>query len=357
MLLFQFFLRWLRQSRRAGWCGRRRPLLAVLLILNLPLAVAAGDPEDPVTGLDWRPEGSGRGAAWGWSNSWGNWGSGAPSPPYFNCNRPGENAANCGLRSGEDPDKTPFLQEVVSFNGRSYYHVIVGLPGQDFAQEAFIGTGGGSFLWGDSGSGGQGSCMCSWSNTRGMSGNGWDPLNSNSSFSGNGTGNPTQVVMRQIVRSAEMQQEFLKDRLAYKPQISQSVTTPDVRTNFVVDMRSIDYASSSTPVDMINTVIFSDPSLPEFDIKATASTADVEVAAGRYTYRGNVGGGWGGWGGWPGWSGGGGSVSSAYLYEDGAPAPLAADWSQFYDPLQNGGRPAAGNVGKDIPSGGGFPFF
>lgn len=48
-----------------------------------------------------------------------------------------------------------------------------------------------------------------------MSGNGWDPLNSKRSRSGNDTGNPTQVI-RQIARSADMQQVFLKNRLEQK---------------------------------------------------------------------------------------------------------------------------------------------
>ena len=51
----------------------------------------------------------------------------------------------CGLDSGTDPDKTPFLQELVNDGGKTYYHLIIGLPKQAFVQETFISTGGGSF--------------------------------------------------------------------------------------------------------------------------------------------------------------------------------------------------------------------
>lgn len=335
----------------------RRSLSVLLLIFTnlITFTSQAGDPEDPVTGLDWKPESSTGSGTWGWSNSWGSWGSGTPNPPYFNCNRPNETSANCGLGNAADPDTTPFLQEVINHNGRSYYHIIVGLPDQNFAQEIFIGTGGNSFSWGDSASGGETSCKCSWRDTAGMSGNGWDPLNSSNPRTGNETGNPTQVVMRQIVRSADMQQEFLKNRLEQKPIISQTTITPDAQMNFVVDMRNSDYATQSTPATMVNSILFSDPELPSFDINLNAPNAN--ITAGRFTYLGSTGGGGGGWGGWGGWGGGGGSTPN-YTYSDGGIEPSTVNWNQFYDPTQNNNRTAAGNIGKGLPSGGGgFPRF
>ena len=55
------------------------------------------------------------------------------------CNMPGQTNVNCSSFYAQ-PDSTPFLQERVQdpATGKLYYHVVVGQPGDGFAQEFFI---------------------------------------------------------------------------------------------------------------------------------------------------------------------------------------------------------------------------
>lgn len=80
-------------------------LVTVWLALASPLQASH---LESATGLDFQREvNSGSSGGFGSSGSFGGFGS--FGSPHFNCNRPGETAANCGLGSGADPDKTPFL--------------------------------------------------------------------------------------------------------------------------------------------------------------------------------------------------------------------------------------------------------
>lgn len=116
----------------------KHPLLSRWLFtaaLGAP-TLQAGHLEGPA-GLDFQREvTTGATGGFGSSGSFGSFGS--FGTPHFNCNRPGETAANCGLGAGIDPDTTPFLQELVNDGGRTYYHMIIGLPGQAFVQETFM---------------------------------------------------------------------------------------------------------------------------------------------------------------------------------------------------------------------------
>lgn len=95
-------------------------------------------------------------------------------------------------------------------------------------------------------------------------GNGCDPLgyyNSNgdgtalgianfqdSRWTGNGTGNPTRVIMRQVDKSASgAYQEFLKDRIDRKPLIYQSISDPveGYEAIFQMDMRNRTYSDTT----------------------------------------------------------------------------------------------------------------
>ena len=275
---------------------------------------AQASPLEGPTGLDFQRENSGStggfGSSGSFSGSFGSFGT-----PHFNCNRPGETSANCGLGSGTDPDKTPFLQELVNDGGRTYYHMIIGLPGQAFIQETFISTGGNLFSGADSASGGRTSCRCSWGNPEGMAGSGWDPLRNNAqSFTGIATGDPTQSLIRQVINSPSMSQEFLKDKFALKPKITQDLSTNELAVHFVVNMNNSNYSTNSTAGTVTNTLTFTDPAaLGNFN-SATDPTPGARVTAGRYTYvagsgSGGFGGGWGGWD-----SGGGSSTATTYTF-------------------------------------------
>ena len=264
----------------------KHSLLACWLFMGgLALAptVQASHLEGP-TGLDFQREvSSGSSGGFGSSGSFGSFGS--FGTPHFNCNRPGETSANCGLGSGTDPDKTPFLQELVNDGGRTYYHMIIGLPGQAFVQETFISTGGSSFSGADSASGGRTSCMCSWGNPEGMAGSGWDPLRHNAqSFTGIATGDPTQNLIRQVINSPGMTQEFLKDKFALKPKITQDLSTNELAVHFVVNMNNSNYSTNSTAGTITSTVTFTDPqeaALGNFNSATPGATPGAHVTAGR----------------------------------------------------------------------------
>ena len=310
----------------------KRPLMGVLMAVSMPLGA-----EFP---LNFTPIGnSGGGGGWG-----GGWGAGGGSfDSSLSCNRPGETSEKCGLLAGSDPDQTPFLQELVNEGGRTYFHLIIGLPGQGFVQEVFIGTGGSSFGSGaNSASGGQSSCMCSYGDPQGMAGNGWDPLRVNAqSFTGNATGNPTQVLIRQLINAPEITQEFLKDKYALKPKITQDMVTAELATRFVADMRNSNYSADSTPATVINTLTFTDPFLAMGNFNSAIDvTSSAYVTAGRYKYV----------------SGGGsfGGAAPTYSYVGGSFNAVATNWESFRDTSQNYNLPKAGNSGKGIGGGGGW---
>lgn len=169
--------------------------LSACLLLAASLQIAGAAP--PV--LNWTRQGTAGGNA------------------FMDCNRTGsvaggncETNGNAGFGQGAtDPDKAPFLQETVVFDGITYFHVIVGTRGEPtvgdgntFAQEVYIQVQSGT------------DCDPTWATApcslsggrRGDNGNyqvnsgvGWDPLSSDSTFSGNGSGNPKAVIMKQVL--------------------------------------------------------------------------------------------------------------------------------------------------------------
>lgn len=275
----------------------------------------------------------------------------------ISCNRPGFSSNNCntdfevhlpGIEHNEiDRDRTPFLQEMVSDEaGNRYYHLIIGLPTDAFAQEAYIRAQpssecGGQWSSGKmecSASGGaRGNINASWDDTQLVATtNGWDPLSSNAAVTGNGTGDPTRMIARQIIKAPDMTQEFLKDKYAFKPKISQNISADEVTAQFVLDMSNSDYlasttADNATPGTIINKVTFTDPAVPgNFD--ATASTADFKTAkaaathitGGLFTYD----------------TGNGGEANpfsfGTYTYaENGGANSNDLDWNAFRNPEEN----------------------
>jgi len=150
----------------------------------------------------------------------------------IDCNRGGVEL-RCAF-GGSDvsyTDPTPYLQEVVYINGVRYYHSIIGDAESDFSQEVYIEASGCCYQasrWYDP-------FPRSASNSRGGSAN------------GSGSGNPTRVVMTNMVKDEELTQWFIKDSLQFKPLITQSVVNADVRMDFQIDMRMIDYGTIDTP--------------------------------------------------------------------------------------------------------------
>lgn len=282
---------------------------------------------------------------------------------YINCNRPdsptgfgdaGACAGVVGGFNGYDPDRTPFLQETVTEGGVTYWHLIIGLNDSSaFAQEVFIrlqpGTDCGqghtgvrcsysAGLLGDSG--GMGSTIQS------TSGNGWDPLRTDKNFTGNDSGDPTKMIMRQVINDTAngLTQEFLKAFYALKPKISQTVSDANFTSTFIQDMSNSDYLASTTADNNNRGIITNSVTLigayatvqGNFDNTATKFTFDtangtgsnaIQVnTGGRYTFAPGTG-----------WN----ATSTVfnegvYTYNEGEVVDISTlDWNAFRNPADN----------------------
>jgi len=255
---------------------------------------------------------------------------------YMNC--AGGGGAGWGGSSGND-DGTPFLQETLDLNGQRYFHLIVGDHTTDsMAQEVFIQVSPGNnskdgITFSDS--------LCNnCSESRQFSAG--DALNSNSNFNGNGGGNPSRVMMQQMVKDGSYQGQFLKDSFTQKPLINSTVSTPDMISTVILDMRGSDY-SQITPIGLSNVTITQTMLGPDkfgtsgnFDIQTQGQ--HVDVTAGGFTYTPG-----------PSSSGGGGGV---YTYFEGTGFnPLNFDYAAYCDPSQNAAATGSGR------GGGGFGGF
>ncbi|NOY72779.1 MAG: hypothetical protein GXP14_10440 [Gammaproteobacteria bacterium] len=278
---------------------------------------------------------------------------------------------NCGIGLGielPDPDTTPFYQGVVTVDGKSYWHTIVGDPSGGFAMESYIERAGFGAL--TSFSGGRPGTFSAFS-LEGRSGNGWDPLGVDPArgvdFTGNGSGDPTKAVIRQVMGdgtwdeqtstwscdSGEFCSEFLKDQLVFKPVISQTINDvagdgTTMQAQFQLDMSNITYSDDTTAGTITNTVVFTDPNSKmggngNFNMATDAQVGRSVVTAGRYIYNNCSNPNFFQFGGscWQVFSPYFNSSSAnyqegSYTYSDGnATNPMAYDWGMFLDPSQN----------------------
>jgi hypothetical protein len=257
-----------------------------------------------------------------------------------------------GVQTGSagTPAQTPYLYDGNSLErpqivtdpitGKKYYHMIFGDMANGFIQESYIEMGFGNY-----GSQSLGEPLNSASASGGHSvhdsttvfGNGYDPLDMNVDYaaqavtSGSGTGNPTRVIVRQIMSDGEIMSEFYKDRYANKPRITQMIQAPDIAVMFDLDMRHIDYDTNSANAYMTNRMQLLQGNLPQsgssFDMATDA--ADSNMNAGKYTYTAG--------------SGFGGSEGT-YTYSDGGFDQTAVPWGDYLDP--NTYNPWAFETGK-----------
>lgn len=259
------------------------------------------------------------------------------------------------------------LPEIVSINGTDYYHMIMGSEADGFIQETYIplgfkkdftGSAGrpaaspvtwqwavnqyqspcGSDCW-HSASGGDQVAVAGGSNgVVKESGNARYPLNAPpGKDSGNGSGNPTRVLIRQKLVSGDITQEFLKDEWTNKPVITQDVrseTQGDVMlSSFRIDMSNSGYNTNSESGLVTNELRFvtsdlvfreaayyhsSDSPTPSFaDLPTARKNVKQEVTGGRYTYT-------------PG--SGPGGANGTYLYADGGDFYIEdVDWNSYFD--------------------------
>lgn len=208
-----------------------------------------------------------------------------------------------------DPDKTPFLREYITIGGIQYVHMIVGSltpdgNGETFAQETYTRLTNTGQLYSNSG----GRPGCDFDNLRcGGGANPWTsgngqvannsavgtPLAGDQHTTGNGTGDPTRTIIRQVMLSPEMSQEFLKAEFLLKPKITQSITVNGINgisSQFVLNMSALDYSTNASGT-LVNTLTLNDPNLPIgsnfFDV--TASSQSANVTGGRYTFTAGAG--------------------------------------------------------------------
>lgn len=217
-------------------------------------------------------------------------------------------------------------------NGLRYWHYILGDPATGFAQEIYIrGTGS---------SCGQFSICSASGGTVGFGGN--NVLGSNAATtSGNGTGNPTAVIMRQILGGTWVAStsawtcdtaycsEFIKAAYADKPKITQGMNSPDFTAMFILDMSSIALSDNSTALTVTNQATgATGASLTSVQAMTDTLTGNVisfdmaddsqltYVNGGRYTYTSG-----------PGVLG----ARGTYVYVDGGYDPQAVDYSPYLD--------------------------
>jgi hypothetical protein len=280
-------------------------------------------------------------------------------------------ANGAAVKFGTPAQQLPFRQETISVTSGPeagmWIHVMVGDPTTDFRQDTYIrmsdvlqdpdngqlywhsrpnwypdgvgslsSSGGlpGAFIY----AGRQAASVMDAKVADGCAiygGNGCDPLglynskgdgtpngitdHRDSRWTGNGTGNPTRVIMRQVnAGSPDMYQEFLKDRLDKKPLIYQTVTdvAQGMKMTFQADMREKSYFditplkvgqttvapnTALAPVDKITgtringygynaasefvlTQTLSSAAGGNYNIASIPTTAKSKVSAGQYIY-------------------------------------------------------------------------
>jgi len=209
--------------------------------------------------------------------------------------------------------------------------MIVDDPAAGFAQEVYIQLGTGNAFPGtgvglaaaSSSSRGKGAQIA------GEEGSGVNPLSPDATFSGNSSGNPERVQMRQTVTSGELTADFLKDRFLDKPNITNTVETADMNSTFNMDSTGNRYNSMDTPSTVTNTLQILDPDVPAGSALFNAgqalndtATPTPSVTAGRYTYTPTTPP--------PQTNATFGGSGGTYQYFDGG-ANINPDWASFFD--------------------------
>ena len=260
--------------------------------------------------------------------------------------------------NGSDPDtgQTSYLDgaswqrpEIVTDpdNGNTYYHMIIGDIADGFIQETFIQMGyGGSAPYDVVADGGPFEIADSASASGGLSpynsidtfGNGYDPMDMNKDAaaqavtSGNGSANPTRVIMRQVQSDGEVMMEFLKDKYDYKARISMTLIAPDITAFFDFDMRNSTFDDALTPGVMVNTYNLWGEGVPNESASFDHATQSQNpyVTGGMYTYTEGTditnldadGKDYGG-------------SNGSYSYTDGADYDQEAiPWADYMDPME-----------------------
>ena len=244
-------------------------------------------------------------------------------------------------------DTTPFEYTVVNVGGQWYFRTLVGDPATGFAIEAYTPWGAGpngaagSVHAGDFspsaggnetltiGNGGPGQVFL----TEHM--NDGNPLY-NVHASGNGSQDPSKVVVRMVLTSADgtMSLEYYKPFLDRKPMITQTIEDGGMTGVFSVDMRDIGYQDMNTPINITNNLEIIDPNIPDGSGNYESALAQTpDVSAGRYTYAAGTG--WNNPLGWDTVDSSFGLGTYTYLSNETGFDPYTYDWGSVFDHAQN----------------------
>lgn len=217
------------------------------------------------------------------------------------CLAPGDSGCMRGTVVDGDPDTTPFLIEWVYIddghddpdswdNGPTlnlYQHMIIGIDpgnGDGFVQETYIR----SIYTGDAAN--QTEYAAGSTADAVVLGANIDASFLGQSSSGNASGNPNRVLVRQKLNSGDLRADFTKKFFTQKPLIEQTVTSlvDGMVSIFSLDMGNSDYSTSSADAIMQNKLTFEFAEQGEFSLDMY-DTADINIDGGKYTYSSGTG--------------------------------------------------------------------
>ncbi len=244
-----------------------------------------------------------------------------------------DNCGGFGTLNGSHVDGTAFFQQQFDNGGQTYFHLIVGDHTRDaFAQEVIIKANAGNNYWDNRSN--NIAVSHTRANTSDQTFSMSQPYSSDSTRTGTGSGNPNSVIMRQVIDSGEIVQEFLKDSFTQKPKITQTITGAGAQAGMVstvvIDMSGKNY-SDLTPItagSFTNTLTLSGALINGTSGNFNNSTdADSNyLTAGGFTYTTG--------------SGTGGSAGN-YTYMDAADdanpifEPYNLNWQGYCKPSEN----------------------
>jgi len=271
----------------------------------------------------------------------------------FNCNRPSTGGGdwedcdeNDEFRDNNGRDSTPFLFERVRAPGSSdqYYHTIIGMPGSDFVQEAYIKI---TRYYGD------GDCdngckfsssprevddlgpisdsLGDWRDITEYRDNAYDPMGP-ARFSGSGTANPNSTQFRQVMASDGFEQDMVKAKFNQKHKLNQDLNAEagKVIHSFELDMTNSTFEQSDIAGIMTRNYFkvtgSNDTSPIEFDITDSfyQDRGGFDISGGKYRfdrlYTTSIN---------------GTSFENEYSGEGAGYNIWQVDWKKYYDPSQN----------------------
>jgi ribosomal 50S subunit-recycling heat shock protein len=176
------------------------------------------------------------------------------------------------------------ISEVVNYGGTYYWHQIIGNQFEGFAQEVLIQrNGSGTIVQQSAGyvpaiaRGGNGTC-----DNAGKGGcDAGHPLDP---AYGVGSGNPTKLIMREVVFDAEMTMEVYKPLFSNKHRITQYLNNSEMNGKVVMDGMGIAISDTSTNATFTNQFTLKGTDAPFDPWDVTSSAQRLEYEAGKWSY-------------------------------------------------------------------------